>query len=272
MTFGTGASAPGGVEPAADYDRFVDWNKRLEREAPFFRREFEAHGVHRVIDVGSGSGMHAVMWATWGLDVIGVDPDASMRAQAEFNATASAHEIEAAGGSVRFVDGGFGDLAGLGLGMADAVTCTGNALPHIPGPEALLPTAKDFAAVLRPGGIAVLHLLNHDRLIKKGLRSMPPVVREAVDGTWVFLRVMDYTPGGIKFDFVTLHRPAGAWESGEAWETSSRRSVHTALPCGDLRGALVAAGFEDVSVFGDHTGRPLDAETDESLIVVAVRS
>jgi glycine/sarcosine N-methyltransferase len=272
VAFGTGATGAHAVEPAADYDRFVDWRKRLEREGPFFRRQFETHGVRRVIDVGSGSGMHAVMWATWGLEVIGVDPDESMRAQAEINAAAAADEIARAGGSVRFVAGGFGELASLGLGPADAVTCTGNALPHIAGLEALAPTVQDFASVLRPGGIAVLHLLNHARLIEKGVRSIPPVVREADDGTWVFLRVMDYTPGGIRFDFLTLHRPAGAWENGAEWETTSRRSVHTALPSSALRGALVGAGFEDVSVFGDHTGRPLDAEADESLIVLAVRS
>lgn len=271
MTFGTGEKEVAAVQPAADYDRFVDWKKRLEREGPFFRRQFETHGVRRVIDVGSGSGMHAVLWAKWGLEVVGVDPDESMRAQAEVNAAAGAADIARAGGSVRFVEGGFGGLASLGLGTADAVTCTGNALPHIAGPEALASTIEDFAAVLRPGGIAVLHLLNHDRLFEKRLRSMPPVVREAEDGTWVFLRVMDYTPGGIGFDFVTLHRPAHAWESGVEWETTSRRSVHTALPCAALRGALVGAGFEDVSAFGDHTGRPLNADTDESLIVLAVR-
>jgi glycine/sarcosine N-methyltransferase len=273
MAFGSASQSPvAAAEPAADYDRFVDWPKRLAREAPFFRREFESHGVRRVIDVGSGSGMHAAMWAGSGLDVVGVDPDPSMLAQAERNAADAADAIAGAGGSLRFVSGGFGELASLGLDLADAVTCTGNALPHIAGQEALPATLTDFASVLRPGGLLVLHLLNHDRLLAAKPRSIPPVVREVEDGTWVFLRVMDYVEGGIRFDFVTLHRPAGWWESGAAWESASRRSVHTALPTALLREGLETAGFTGVAFFGSHDGASLRPDVDESVIVTAVRA
>lgn len=273
MTFGS-AAGPGGqrIEPAADYDRFVDWPKRLARETPFYRREFEAHGVRRVVDVGAGSGMHAAMWAEWGLDVVAVDPDPAMLAQAEHNAEGARSAIEAAGGSLDIVTGGFGALASLGLRPADAVTCAGNALPHIDGVGALEPTLRDFAEVLRPGGLLVLHLLNHARLIDKHLRVIPPKVRDDQDGTWVFLRLMDYVPDGIRFDFVTLHRPADAWETSQEWETESRRSVHTALPYPLLVSALERTGFSDVALYGNHDGAPLDPEKDESVILTAVRT
>lgn len=254
-----------------DYDRFVDWRKRIDRESPFFRREFEAHGVRTVIDVGCGTGMLPIEWAKWGLDTVGVDPDAGMLEKAMLNADAARVEIEAAGGSVRFARGGFGELAGMGLGRADAVTCTGNALPHINGQEALGPALRDIAAVLRPGGMLVLHLLNHDRLIGAKVRSIPPVVRDMEDGTRVFLRLMDYVEGGIRFDFVTLYRPLGAWEDEAEWETSSRRSLHTALPLQLLRGELVSAGFTDVRVYGNHSGAVFDPALDESVLVIAAR-
>lgn len=263
------ARAP--VPEPNDYDRFVDWHKRLDRESPFYRHEFEAHKVGSVIDVGCGTGMLPVHWATCGLHVIGVDPDESMLAKAAVNAEEARAAIEAAGGSVRFVRGGFGDLAGLGLGPADAVTCTGNALPHLSGQDALAPTLQDFAAVLRPGGLLVLHLLNHDRLLSSHIRAIPPVVRDAEDGTWAFLRFMDYEDAGIRFDFVTLHRLPLAWEVGAPWETTSRRSLHTALPSSLLRGGLVGAGFPDVQVFGDHAKAPFRPDEDESVLMVAVR-
>jgi glycine/sarcosine N-methyltransferase len=254
---------PQRVAPAADYDTFVDWNKRLVREAPFFSSQFEAHGVRRVLDVGCGSGMPTLTWAKWGLDVVGVDPDASMLAQAE---------VDAAGGSIAFVEGGFGGLEALGLGTFDAVTCTGNALPHVAGVEGLRAALADFAAVLRPGGIVILHLLNHDRLINGRIRSIPPVVRETAEGTRVFLRVMDYAEGAVLFDFITMQRPAGAWESGAAWEVTSRRSAHTALPGEVLLPALRDAGFSEIARYGKHDGTAFDAEKDESVIVVAVRA
>lgn len=258
--------------PASDYDTFVDWPRRLEREAPFFRAHFATHGVRRVLDAGCGSGMHAIMWAKWGLDVVGADPDPSMLAQAEVNLAAARGEVEAAGGSVVFVSAAFGGLAQLGLQPFDSVTCTGNALPHVKGLSGLREALADFAAVLRPGGLLVLHLLNHDRLIASGIRSMAPVVRDAADGTHVFLRVMDYEPGAILFDFVTMRRPKGALESGAPWEIASRRSAHTALPEAVLLPAVAEAAFGDAQRFGSHDGRAFDAGSDESVIVVASRT
>ena len=254
-----------------DYDRFVDWRRRLERESPFFRREFDAHRVRSVLDVGCGTGMLPITWAKWGLDVVGVDPDTGMLDKAGRNAAEASDEIQAAGGSLRFVQGGFGELASLGLGPVDAVTCTGNALPHVEGLPELATALRDFAAVLRPGGLLVLHLLNHDRLTRSLIRAIPPVVRDTEDGTWVFLRFMDYEEAGIRFDFVTLHRPVAAWEKGEPWEMSSRRSLHTALPSRLLRGEVVSAGFPDVRLFGSHDGAAFRPADDESVLIVADR-
>ena len=260
MTFGSEESG----RLAGDYDRFVDWGKRLEREAPFFRLLFAEHGIRSIIDVGCGTGRHAALFASWGLDVTGVDPDPTMLEQARAFARGQ-------GSAAKFAEGGFGGLAELGLPPADAVTCTGNALPHVDGLAGLRAAVRDFAAVLRPGGVVVLHLLNHDRLLGRQLRSIPPVVREDDEGTWVFLRVMDYVEDGIRFDFATLHRPAGGWEADVPWEVSSRRSLHTALPSSVLAGELGAAGFGDVRFFGDHAGKEFDAAADESVIVTAVR-
>jgi glycine/sarcosine N-methyltransferase len=255
------AAAP---SPVDDYDRFVDWDKRLAREAPFFSHLFEERGVSSAIDVGCGTGRHAVMFSSWGVDVVGVDPDERMLAQARAHAAASGREV-------RFAEGGFGGLVGLGLGPVDAVTCTGNALPHVAGVQGLRIALADFAAVLRPGGVLVLHLLNHDRLIDARVRSIPPVVREDSEGTSVFLRVMDYVEDGIRFDFVTMRRPAGGWEEDAPWEVSSRRSLHAALPTPLLGRELVAGGFGEVRLFGDHTGRRFESESDESVLMTATR-
>ena len=252
------------AENAGDYDRFVDWDKRLNREGPFFRLLFAEHETRSLIDVGCGTGRHAVLFASWGLDVTGVDPDPAMLA------TARAYAAEQ-GSSARFAEGGFGGVAALGLPLADAVTCTGNALPHVNGLDGLRAAVRDFAAIMKPGGVVVLSLLNHDRLIGQRIRSIAPVVRDDDEGTWVFLRIMDYVEGGIRFDFATVHRPVGGWENDEPWDVVSRRSLHTALPSSLLVGELEAAGFGSVRLFGDHTGKAFDPAKDETVIVTAVR-
>jgi SAM-dependent methyltransferase len=256
------------VAPASDYDTFVNWDARLGRELPFFRRLFAEVGVSSLIDVGAGSARHAIAFAEQGISVDAVDPDDSMLAQAEANVADAADRIAEAGGELRLVRGGFGDLVALGLGPVDALTCTGNALPHAAGLAGLREALADFHAVLRPDGALVLHLLNHARLLGGKPRVIPPIIREVPEGTRVFLRVIDYPVGGefLDFDFVTLTRDASG-----TWDVASRRSPHLALPLDLLSAELAAAGFGRVEAFGAHDGHAFEAEKDESVIVVARR-
>lgn len=261
-----GSDAPA-IAPASDYDEFVNWDKRLAGEGPFFRELFEAEGVQRVFDVGAGSARHAILFATWGLDVVAIDPDDSMLAQARANAERFSAEIEAGGGSLEIVQAGFGELHALGLGRADALTCTGNALPHVAGRDGLTETLADFASVINPGGVLVLHLLNHARLLEKKPRVVPPKIVDTPAATKVFVRVIDYPPGEeyLDFDFVTLSRDASG-----SWTVASRRSPHTAIPVSVLEQELPCVGFGRLQTFGGHD-RHAVTESDESVILIAHR-
>jgi SAM-dependent methyltransferase len=264
-----------------EYDELVNWDARLTREGPFFRRLFDEHDVRSVADVGAGSARHSIMYRSWGLDVTAIDPSADMLELARENA-------ERLGSDVRIVKGGFGDVARILGGPVDALTCTGNALPHVRSLEGLREALADFAAALRPGGVLVLHYLNHHRLVTQRIRTMSPVFRETPSGDKFFLRLLGYTPGGdgVLFDFVTLVRDAGVRETPHTieswpktleddpaggWSLRSRRSLHFAMPLELIATELERAGFGEVRALGDHEGRPLKIDTDESMIVVAVR-
>jgi len=265
-----------------EYDELVNWDARLDREGPFFRRLFEEHGVRSVADVGAGSARHSIMYRSWGLDVRAIDPSADMLELARENAARLASDV-------RIVEGGFGDVARIVGGRVDAVTCTGNALPHVRSLRGLHDALRDFAAALRPGGVLVLHYLNHERLISQRIRTMTPVFRETPAGDKFFIRLLDYTAqgDGVLFDFVTLIRDASvrdgahtieSWpktleaDPSGGWSVRSRRSLHFAMPPAMIARELESAGFRDVAIAGDHQGRPLDAAADESMIVVAVRA
>ncbi len=264
-----------------EYDELVDWDRRLTREGPFFRELFDARGVASVADVGAGSARHAIMFRSWGLYVTAIDPSADMLALARENA-------EAAGSDLRIVAGGFGEVAVLLGRKVGALTCTGNALPHVRSLEGLRAALEDFSAALESGGVLVLHYLNHERLVKQRVRTMSPVFRETPGGDKFFLRTLDYTPSGdgVLFDFVTLVRDPAVREGAHSieswpktlevdpsggWSLRSRRSLHFAMPPALIGAELARAGFGDVRFLGDHTGRELDAEKDESMIVTAVR-
>lgn len=264
-----------------EYDELVNWDARLTREGPFFQRLFEEHDVRTVADVGAGSARHSIMYRSWGLDVTAIDPGADMLELAHENA-------ERFGSDVRIVEGGFGDVAAIVGAPVDAITCTGNALPHVRSIEGLRSALADFAAALRPGGVLVLHYLDHDRLLGQRIRTMSPVFRETPGGDKFFMRVLDYTPAGdaVLFDFITLVRDAAVRETAHTieswprtleddptggWSLRCRRSLHFAMPVALITAELERAGFHDILTLGDHTGRALDVSTDESMIIVAVR-
>lgn len=264
-----------------EYDELVNWDARLTREGPFFQRLFAEHGVRSVADVGAGSARHSIMYRSWGLTVWAIDPSADMLELAREN-------VERLGSDVPVVEGGFGEVARIVGGPVDAVTCTGNALPHVRSLEGLREALADFAAALRPGGVLVLHYLNHDRLIAKRIRTMTPVFRETAAGDKFFLRLLGYTPSddGILFDFVTLVRDASVREAPHTieswpktldddptggWSLRSRRSLHFAMPRAMITAELERAGFSGVQAYGDHEGRALDVDADESVIITAVK-
>jgi len=254
------------VSPAADYDQFVDWEKRLQREAPLFRWAFSLSGAHSVLDVGAGSARHSLLFASWGMNVTAVDPDESMLAQARINISSAENSLALSGGKVSLMRGGFGELEGLGAGPVGALVCTGNALPHVSGASGLRAAVRDFYRVLAPGGVIILHLLNHARLAGLKVRVVPPVVRDTGEGVKVFLRVIDYPQDGesLDFDFVTLVRST----QGE-WALTHRRSAHTFIPVDVLADELSSSGFTSIETFGDHERKPLEIANDESVIVVA---
>lgn len=257
------------IVAASDYDQLVNWTARLGREAGLFRRVFSLVEAMRVADVGCGSGRHSIMFAQWGLDVVGIDPSAEMLAQAEQNALGQGSSITAAGGRLEFVQAGFGDLARVvGPDKVDAIVCAGNTLPHVDGIEGLRETFADFSEALRPGGVLVLHLLNHTRLLQRRPKMIPPVLRETDEGLKVFMRVLEYPEHGetIDFDFVTLVR-----DDEGTWSVSDRRSEHTALPVDVVTYELAAAGFDVFETSGGHDGRRLELLEDESVVILARR-
>lgn len=132
-----------------------------------------------VVDLGSGTGLSTRIWASRAEHVVGVEPSADMRGQAEAHGAATAN--------VRF-QAGFAHATGLPDACADIVTIS-QAL-HWMAPA---PTFAEVARILRPGGIfaaydcdwpptcdweaeqAYLDCLTHARTLEAALMTSPGV-------------------------------------------------------------------------------------------------
>ena len=154
---------------SSDYDRFVNWQERLFYEMPFIEEQIAllqkpAGTPLDILDTACGTGMHAVTLAKGGHRVSAADLFPQMVEIGEHNA-------RKAGVAVRFASAGMGDMAAtFGAEQFDLLLCLGNSLPHLTSVEELTRALQDFAAVLRPGGIALIQNRNFDLVMRQQQR------------------------------------------------------------------------------------------------------
>lgn len=243
---------------SAEYDVMVSWSGRLQRETPFLEVELRRVGARRLLDVGSGTGWHAIHLAGLGYETVGVDPSAEMVRRAEANAAGKPN--------VRFVQAAFGGLAKAVGERFDAVLCLGNTLPHALGQEGLQSALADMAAVLRPRGILVVQQLNYDRILSRGQRFLGLSTGESGGSEYLFFRFYDYAPGVLTFNIVIIRR-----DDQNGWQHRVESTRLQPILSTQLAETLTRSGFAGTRLFGSYEGeafRPLDSN---DLIAVAER-
>jgi SAM-dependent methyltransferase len=268
-----------------EYDRFVNWDRRLAYELPFIERQLQSVGAHtqpakvptqglRVLDVACGTGRHAIALAQRGYRVTGADLSAAMIERAQANAAAATAE------GIQFVIAGFGQLSGRLIGglhpveAFDAVLCLGNSLPHLLTEAALHETLADMAAVLRPDGLLLVQMRNMDAVLDRRSRWMPLQARRErtpdseTGREWLFARFYDFNEdGSLTFNVMTLERGS----PGEAWKQKVDATRLYPWRYDQLVPLVAAAGFSGLLSYGDMTGAPYDRKSSGNLVLVARR-
>lgn len=131
---------------AKTIDRFTGFAELYDRHRPeppsllaeFLARLTRVPSPRLVVDLGSGTGLSSRYWASRAAAVIGIEPTAGMRAQAESRTDA---------GNVSY-RAGFSHQTGLPDADADVVFCMQSL--HWMDPQ---PTFREAARILRPGGV-----------------------------------------------------------------------------------------------------------------------
>ena len=182
------------------YRGLIAWPERLQREAPLFQRVLAAAPSRRVLDLGCGSGEHTRFLSSLGFEMTGVD--------------ASGSQLEAARSADPqgcYLQASLGALPEAGLAGQGAAICVGNTLPHLCEEDELQAFFSGLARCLLPGAPFLLQLLNYDRILERGERTFPLVLRPgAAEGEdTVFLRLMTHHGDGrLTFTPATLrYRP-----------------------------------------------------------------
>jgi SAM-dependent methyltransferase len=241
-----------------DYRRLVAWPQRIEREWPFLERALGTGG--RVLDLGSGTGEHSRFLASKGFEVVGIDSSPAMLSKAGDAPLPS---------NLTFVEGDISEVEHLTSGMFDGAICLGNTLPHLRDLAAMARFAEGLRRRLRPGAGLLLQVLNYDKVLDSGQRSLPLNFRkDEGEGEVVFLRLMTPRPdGSVVFTPTTLrYRPDG----DPPVEVVSARNVQLkGWRRRELEDALDAAGFARREVFGTVGDVPFDPAQSPDIVIIA---
>ena len=134
---------------AANTDRFSGFAELYDRYRPRppevivdLLTQLAAKDRPVVVDLGSGSGLSTLIWTRCAAEVVGVEPNADMRAQADERRGA-----DSSAGMVRFI-AGLSTATGLPDRYADIVTCSQSL--HWMEPNG---TLAEVARILRDNGV-----------------------------------------------------------------------------------------------------------------------
>jgi SAM-dependent methyltransferase len=256
-------SKPNFDDLADFYEAIIDWPKRLANEEPFYRHWFEKIGVRSVVDVACGTGQHAAMFHDWGLKVEGSDLSPAMVARARNHFG----DDERLRWTVRSFDQPI-ELGRFPEGAAsaepfDAAICMGNSLALAPDMETVQRTIGQMLAAVRPGGIAIVQVLN--------LWQLPDGPCE-----WQKCKKINEKAETEMLILKGVHRCAsrGYVEFLAASLTDGKLLHHESVPflgleAFQLEQAAIAAGAKTIHFFGDYRQHPYKPEKSSDLMMVA---
>ena len=149
---------------AEKWDELINWDAREETIGDFFIEELKKRGVHRVLDVATGTGFDSVRLLKAGFDVVSADGSPEMLARAFHNARE--HDI-----LLRTVQADWRWLTDSIHEKFDAVICIGNSFTHLFSEHDRRKTLAEFYSVLKHDGILILDHRNYDQILDEGFSS-----------------------------------------------------------------------------------------------------
>lgn len=237
-----------------DYDeRLVDLYDEDNPDGPdhdFYRGLADERGAASVLDLGCGTGILTVTFATHDRTVVGIDPSATMLDYARRRPGA---------GRVHWVHGDSRDIPGMSFDLA---VMTGNVAQHIPDP-AWGQALRGIRTHLNEGDTLTFESRNPARRAWEGWQSHATTTRDTPHGPlteWSEIRELVNETVEVKFHN-RFERTGDTVTEVLHLVFRDRETLTTQLD---------AAGFEIEAVYGDWGKTPFDL--DHPLLVMVARA
>ncbi|MDW7651104.1 MAG: class I SAM-dependent methyltransferase [Bacillota bacterium] len=219
----------------------------------FLDKQFKMNGAVRILDSACGTGTYTLELARLGYETWGIDLEANMVEAARQKANRQNLNACFQVSDMRRADK---------LGKTfDGLFCIGNSLAHLLHEKDLAQALSAMYHALGDGGIAVIQIVNFDRIMALGDTELPLIERENLR----FIRT--YRPRSehsLIFDSVlevkTEERVISRLQNSVKLRPIRKR---------DLEKYLLAAGFSEIRTFGNFKEEPYRDDSAATVMVAA---
>lgn len=206
-----------------------------------------------VLDIACGTGMYAIELSNEGYKLSAIDLDERMIENLN-------NKVNKDNLKIKFLQG---DMKELGEKFKkhsfDAVYCIGNSLVHIDSFTEIKELFISIKELLKGEGKFIFQIINYDRIICKGIKSLPTIINN--DVPLEFERYYDYDKLKNKVIFKTVLSVKN--------EKIENSICLTPLTCDKAIDLLHEAGFYEINVYGDFKGNKFDKDNSYALVIEA---
>lgn len=238
---------------AKHFDLAIGWESRIPAEIPAITGLFKKNGVKKFLDIGCGTGEHAITLAKNGFEVLGLENSPYMFKVAQDKWKNLPKNIQA---KVKFIRGNYMENLGKIREEYQAAIFMGNAMAHIP--YTYKEVLEKLSSILsKNNSLIVSQLINFEKAIKSKMRLHKFTIQKSrYSPEWEHAYYWFFDPPRREGDLLTLN--AGILDfNGNIWISRGMNSVKTVpFTTKMLRDIFKKLGFQ-TSVYGSVEGEPI---------------
>lgn len=211
-----------------------------------------AGGVPKeILDVACGTGGYSFALEREGYNLTAFDLDKKMIEELKEKAISTDSDIKAMEGNILEMKEKFNPSA------FDLIFCIGNSLVHLDNSKEIEKFFKDAKAILKDEGTLLFQVINYDRIISKGIKSLPTIYNE--EANLSFERLYRYEEAEHKVYFKTILNVGK--------ERFENEVPLYALQYDEAVGLIRNAGFNHIEAYGDFKGSTFHKENSYAMII-----
>lgn len=236
------------------YDLMTNFSNRLVNDFGAIKNILTKYDIKTALDAGCGSGVHSIIMAKNGIDVTGLDSSTEMLELARKNALREGVEFPLENEYYETMPNAWTD-------HFDGVFCLANSLVGVETGERLALAMKSFQRVLKPGGVAIIQLVNFIKYRRKEQRILKVSTQENI----TFVRFFDFEEQLVRLNVLIIEHELG--KTKHLFISEKILPVNTEV----MEVGAKIAGFAKIEFFSDLTLTDPYSVSSDNLVVVLTK-